>query len=50
MAYELSLFLVYLWKNFDKTRIIKENQVSEKVRTGFYIEKEVLDRCDELLH
>jgi len=22
---------------------------SEKVRTGFYIEKEVLDRCDELL-
>jgi hypothetical protein len=21
----------------------------EKVRTGFYIEKEVLDRCDELL-
>jgi hypothetical protein len=22
---------------------------TEKVRTGFYIEKEVLDRCDELL-
>jgi hypothetical protein len=26
-VYELSLFLVYVWKNFDKTRIIKENQV-----------------------
>ena len=23
--------------------------VTEKVRTGFYIDKEVLDRCDELL-
>jgi metal-responsive CopG/Arc/MetJ family transcriptional regulator len=24
-------------------------KITEKVRTGFYIEKQVLDRCDELL-